>query len=85
MSSDNLDMIDPKELIEYEEPIVRFRARSAAGQTEDQDETIMLICQPGSFKHGNEAGQLRSVASLEDACIEGQRAALCVKRFLADS
>ena len=81
--SDNPEMIDPKELIEFGDGLVTFKVRPA-GEREN-DRIVKLGEQPRSFTHNNQPGQLRAIDSLEEACVEGQRAALFALKFYADN
>ena len=77
-------LIDPSELLEYtEDGFVSFSAVVTSGDPERSGRAIVAVRASAPFAQSNEAGSLRSVSSLEEACLEGQRIALEAQRIFS--
>ena len=74
------ELILPNELIEYEGDVVVFNGVSDSSRGSDR---IRTLKSPAPFAQLNKSGSLRSVASIEEACEEGQKIALDLQRIFA--
>ena len=71
-------IIPPKELIERDGNIIRF---NGLYDSDSPDDPVTAVESATSFNRSNEAGHLRQVDSVEEACIEGQLIAMDLKRI----
>ena len=79
--SDDIELIDPAQLIEHDDHIIRFKAQNISAGGSDGEVIIQRSAM--SFKQTNEAGQLRPLASVEEACKEGQLVAKDLQAFIS--
>ena len=73
-------LIPPEQLVEHDGDVIRFKGVSDSGNVG----TGLAMMRPSTpFTQSNEPGSLRSMASVEDACLEGQKIALELQRIFA--
>ena len=77
-------LIDPAKLIEYgDDGFVRFNAVVASSDPARADRAMVAVHASTPFAQSNEAGSLRPIESLEEACLEGQRIAFEARRIFS--
>ncbi len=71
-------LIPPEQLIERDGDVIRFKGVSDSGI---KGAGLAILSPSTSFTQSNELGSLRSVSSVEEACLEGQKIAMELQRI----
>lgn len=71
-------IVPPEELIERDGKVIRFKGLY---DSKRPGESVEVLDHSESFEQANAAGDLRQLATPEEACIEGQRIAMLMRRI----